>query len=494
MSKVQSSYRQIFKATSILGGVQFFIIIISVVRSKAIAILLGPTGMGIVSIFTSTIALIGQITNFGLGTSAVKNIAVASESGDMERLAKTTSIFRRLVLLTGLLGFIVALSIAPFLSEIAFGNKKYTIAFLLLSVTLLFTQLGTGQNVILQGLRKIHSMAKATAVGSFFGLVVSLPLYYFWKLDGIVPAMIFTSIITLLLSWFYVRKINLPKYEINKSDFKTESKDMLQMGLLISFSSIITLVVAYVVRIYINNTGGLSDVGLYTAGFAIINTYVGMVFTAMATDYYPRLANVANDNELAKSTINEQAEIAILILSPILVVFLVFVKWGIILLYSKDFIAVIPMVHWATLGVFFKALSWPIGFIFLAKGSSKVYFWNELLANIYILITNVLGYYYFGLTGLGISFLISYLIYFIQVLLTGNKLYQFQLSSNLIKIFTLQFSIALACFVAIYCFSASISYSIGVILIVLSSWLSFKELEKRLEFMDIIKDKLKGTK
>ena len=71
----KSSYRQIVKATSLFGGVQFFQIIISVIRSKFVAILLGPAGMGIVGLLTATTGLVAGLTNFGLGTSAVKNIS-----------------------------------------------------------------------------------------------------------------------------------------------------------------------------------------------------------------------------------------------------------------------------------------------------------------------------------------------------------------------------------------------------------------------------------
>lgn len=72
MQEQRSSYRQIVKATSLFGGVQFFQILISVVRSKFVAILLGPSGMGIVGLLTSTTGLITGLTNFGLGTSAIK--------------------------------------------------------------------------------------------------------------------------------------------------------------------------------------------------------------------------------------------------------------------------------------------------------------------------------------------------------------------------------------------------------------------------------------
>lgn len=494
MSETGHSYRQIFKATSILGGVQFFTIIISVLRSKIVAVLLGPVGVGILTIYTTTIALIAQTTNFGLGTSAVKNIAVAAESEDENQLAKTVAVFNRLVWLTGFLGFVVALGLSPFLSEITFGHKKSTLAFVILSITLLFTQVAAAQNVVLQGLRKIQYLAKATALGSFIGLLISVPFYYFMREEGIVPSIVFTSIMTLIVSWIYVKKLNIPNWHIETALLKTEGKEMLRMGLLISFSGMITLAVAHVVRIYISNVGGLDQVGLFTAGFAVVNTYVGMVFTAMASDYYPRLSNVAHDNRLAKASINEQVEIAILILAPILVAFLVFVNWGMIILYSKDFIGAVPMVHWATLGIFFKALSWAIAFIFLAKGASKTFFWNELLANVYILITNILGYYYFGLTGLGISFLICYFIYFVQVLWISNRLYAFKFTSSSWKIFLIQFTIALICFIAVYCFYTYISYSVGIIMIFISSWVSFRGLEQRLKFVEVLKDKFKKIK
>ena len=173
---------------------------------------------------------------------------------------------------------------------------------------------------------------------------------------------------------------------------------------MISLSGLINLGASYIVRIYISNTGGVDQVGLYTAGFAIINTYVGLIFTAMGTDYYPRLSAVAHSNEQSRQVMNHQAEIALLILAPIIMVFLVFINWVVIILYSTKFIAVNDMILYAALGMYFKALSWTIAFIFLAKGASQLFFWSELIANINTLLLNLIGYYFWGLTGLGISF------------------------------------------------------------------------------------------
>ena len=98
MADSRSSYRQIFKATSLFGGVQVFNIIISIIRSKIIAVLLGPTGMGISGLFTSTTSLVGSLTNFGLGTSAVRNISEARETNDKGRISKIITVNRNFCL------------------------------------------------------------------------------------------------------------------------------------------------------------------------------------------------------------------------------------------------------------------------------------------------------------------------------------------------------------------------------------------------------------
>ena len=87
MSEKQSEYRQVMKATSIFGGVQVFTILIGIIRSKFIAILLGPIGMGVFGLLSSTISMIASLTNFGLETSAVKDISAANITGNLNRIS-----------------------------------------------------------------------------------------------------------------------------------------------------------------------------------------------------------------------------------------------------------------------------------------------------------------------------------------------------------------------------------------------------------------------
>ncbi len=485
MTNQQSSYRQIFKATSLFGGVQVFSIIINIIRSKFIAILLGPLGMGIYGLLTTTTSLIGGLTNFGLGISAVKDVATANSSGNETRIATVVTVIKRLVWVTGTLGAVVMLVLSQWLSQLTFGNYDYTLAFIWISITLLFNQLSTGQLVVLQGMRKLHYLAKASLLGSALGLIITIPLYYRFGIDGIVPSIIIASLISLLLSWYFAKKVKINAIKVSRVRTIVESKKMLFLGFMISLSGLISLGASSVLRIYISNIGGVEQVGLYTAGFAIINGYVGLIFTAMATDYYPRLSGVANSNILCKQTINQQAEIAMLLLAPIILIFITFINWVIILLYSKQFITINDMIYWAALGMFFKAASWSIAYILLAKGASKLFFWNELIGNMYGLGLNILGYYFMGLTGLGISFMLGYLLYLIQVFILSKIKYQFSFNLAFLRIFVVQFLLAISCFFVIKLFGGISSYVIGMGLILISAWYSYNELDKRLGLKEI---------
>ena len=443
------------------------------------ALFLGAEGIGISGLLTSSLDLVSASTNFGLHISAVKDISEANASENKSRVAVVITVLKKILWITGILGLISTIVFSSVLSEIAFGTSEYSLAFVWLSITLLFTQLTSGHLVLLQGLQKLKFLAKANLLGSFVGTSLSIPLYYFFRLDGIVPGIIIFAIFNLIFSWYYARQINVVEVKISLAQTFTEGKNMITLGFMISLSVLVSLIIAYILRIFISNNGGLEQVGFYTAGFMIINTYVGLIFTAMGKDYFPRLSSVAKNNKLCIQVINQQAEIALLIIAPIIIIFLIFIKWIVVILYSKEFMPVIDMIHWAALGMLFKTASWSIAYIFLAKGASKLFFLNDLISNIYVLIFNMTGYYFWGLNGLGMSFLLSYFVYLVQVFLVTKKKYRFNFGAPFKKIFIVQFSLCVFSFVIMKLINEPYTYPIGLILFIASSYYSYLEVDKR---------------
>ncbi|MCF3109938.1 O-antigen translocase [Niabella sp. CC-SYL272] len=490
----QSSYRQLFKATSLFGGVQLVNIFIYVLRSKMIAILLGPAGMGVFGLFTTALNLIGGISGFGLGSSAVRAVAEANENGDTNRLLKTVAIVRKLVWITGVLGALMAIIFAPLLSKATFGTFNYTTAFYILSVSLLFNQLTVGQNVLLQGLRQLKYLAKANVLGAAISLFVSLPLYYWFRINGIVPAVVITAGAMMFIAWYFSRKMQIDKVWVSRKEIWGEGKEMLKIGFFLSLSSFVGLGESYLVRIFIGKMGTIEDVGFYNAGFMIIGTYVGMIFTAMSTDYYPRLAGIASKRDQLRNLVNQQAELAVLILAPILCIFLVFIHWGIIILYTNQFAPINGMVQWAALGMYFKAVTWAVGFIFLASGNAKLFFWSEMISIGTLLLCNITGYWLWGLEGLGISFLVGYIICFFQVSYWTRRFYLFFFEKRFWLVFLIQLNIGILCFLAVKFLAERWAYGVGGILIVVSASYSFFQIDKKIGLLNMIQRFIKEKK
>ena len=76
-TKGSDSYSHVIKYTGLFGGIQGLNILVSIVRNKLVALLLGPDGMGLISLFNSTVKLVSDSTNLGISMRAVKNISEA---------------------------------------------------------------------------------------------------------------------------------------------------------------------------------------------------------------------------------------------------------------------------------------------------------------------------------------------------------------------------------------------------------------------------------
>lgn len=486
----QSSYRNIFKATSLFGGVQVYQILIQIIKSKFVALLLGPTGVGIMGLYQSGLQLIQQISSMGLAQSAVRDVSEANGSNDIQRISKTVIVVRKLVWITGLLGLIIAACCSPILSKFSFGSYDYAIPFIILSVTLLLDQLSAGQRVILQGMRRLKDLAKCTTFGVTFGLITSIPLYYWLGIDGIVPTLILNSVCSLFLSWLYSRRIKVEKAQLTPRQTLDQGKQMLVMGVSMSFSGIFASIASYAIRGFVQDNGGLEQVGLFQAGFVIMSTYVGMVMNAIGTDYYPRLATINKDNSKCREAVSQQGEIGAMILGPMLTFCLLFMPFVLHVLYSDSFIGANDYVTWASLGMMLRFGAWIISYLFVAKAESKFFLKLELSANVYYLVFSLLGYKFLGLKGLGLAFALEYVVYFFQCYLIARKRYDFRFSHSFIKCYGIQLLLVIACFAIVMFFDGWMKYTFGSVIIAISCYLGLKGLNQRMNLLGFVMNKI----
>ena len=483
----QSSYRKILKTTSLFGGVQVFQILITIIKSKFVAIFLGSVGMGISGLFLSTITMIVSIAGLGLNYSGVREISKVSKANKIKPLSRLIKVFRSWVVLSGLLGAIGTIALASYLSKTAFGNYNYSTAFIVLSIVVFMTIVLNGNNAILQGMRHHRSMVKSSMIGATSGLLISVPLYYFYGVKGIVPAIIIASVTALSVSFYYTRKIDFVAVDLSFKERYNEGKGMAKLGMVMMVSVFIGALAIFVVNAFISNTGGVGDVGLYQAGMKLSNEYIGLVFTAMAVDYLPRLSAICDDNNKVREMVNQQAEIVILIIAPLLLFLIITVPILVRILLTEEFMKIIPFVRWVALGTIFKAAVYSVGYISFAKGDKWFFlFVDAISGNITLVILNTIFYKYWNLNGLGISLLLVFIIGFIKITIFTRYRYKFRFTAIFYKLFAKSVLFCLAGFMIVNLVNGASAYALSILVLIGLTLFSYKELNTRIDLKSAI--------
>lgn len=430
----EGEYKNILKRISAFGGVQIFGILINIIRGKFVAILLGPEGMGLSSMLTSSTNTIQQFAGLGLNLAMVKEVAARKESGENLSLALTVA--TRLIYFTAILGCVVCLFLSPLLSLWSFGNYNYTLGFAVLSAGVGMGVAGAGYLSLLQGLGEVKKLSWSSVVGGLAGLFFGIPLYYFFGLNGIVPALLIFSFTVFLFYFFSYRKsVCYDKVKFSWSERKPLVRKLISLGIVLMIGSLVGTLTNYIINIFVRSFGSLDNVGLFQAANSLTNQYTGIVFSALALDYFPRLSAVADDTERLKAAVNRQMEIVILILTPLILALILTAPLLIELLLSRDFLSVAPLMRWLGFGVLLQGVTFPMGYIFIAKDNKKVYLWMEVvLSNLLWIACSFVFYYYYSLIGLGISLVVRTAIDIFISYAVCRRYYGYRISRRVVRV------------------------------------------------------------
>lgn len=437
-----SQYKSILKATSIFGGTQVLSMLVTIVRSKFVAILIGSTGMGLSSMYMSSLTMIITIFGLGIGTSVVRELSACRENHDDKKFSLVVSAYKRILLISSLAGTIFVIVISPLLSEWAFKTKEHTVAFCFLSLIVLFTLLSSGNSALLVSMRRIKDTATCGIIGSIITLLTSIPLFYFYGIDGIVPGLIISTIANYIVTYLYARRLKIKPLRVSWHDVYVYGRPMVTLGVAMIIASLIGQLATYLINISISRLGGLSDIGLFNAAMGITMQVIGMVYAAMAADYYPRLAATMGNREKMSETINQQSEILLLLTVPILSVFIIVAPIIIRILLSEEFLVLTSFIRIVCLGMLLKTAAYALGYASFAKGDKKIYLFLEGgYSNVANLILSVSFYYFWGLVGLAWSFVVNYLIYYILISYVDIKRYDYFMSDDLKRLTLMSFII-----------------------------------------------------
>lgn len=489
MESKNDSYSHILKYTGIFGGIQGLGILISLIRNKLVAVILGPQGMGLISLFNSTITLISGSTNLGIPLSAVKNISEAFENGDESSIRHSVTVVRSWTLFTAVLGMSVCVISASFLNGITFSWGNHTLHFILLSPIVGLTAITGGEMAILKGMRKLRGLALISIFNVLFALVTTIPLYLVWGQSGIIPSLITAALAQMLITIYYsYRKCPL-RVSFNRNIYHNGLK-MIRLGMAFLIGGIFTSGAEFAIRSYFNNAASLDTVGLYNAGYMITFTYAGMIFSAMETDFFPRLSAVNHDIESCNLIINRQIEVSVLLLSPMLVSFAVSLPVMLPVLFSNQFMPVIGMLQITIMAMFLRVVKLPVAYLTLAKGDSLAFMFLEAYSAVLTVALVIAGYKWMGLDGTGIGLFLAELADIIIIGVFAGYKYHYRCTFPVLKYSSWNMLIAAFTFLCIRFTDGWAYITLGILMIAVSVVSSLFILRKKTSLFSALGNKL----
>jgi len=490
--EASDSYSHVLKYTGIFGGVQGLNIVVSLVRNKLIAVLLGPNGMGLASLFNTTVNFISQATNFGISFSAVKHVSELFERGDEAAIAHFVKVVRAWALLTALIGMLVCVVVGPLLSDYTFAWGDHTLHFILLAPAVGLMAITGGEMAILKGARQLRSLAVIQIFNVLAALVISIPIYYFYNQTGIVPVIVLMALTSMLLTIRHSYRL-YPLQLSGANGVLGEGMAMVRLGVAFVVAGVLGSGAEMLIRSYLNVVSGdLDVVGLYNAGFMLTITYAGMVFSAMETDYFPRLSSVNSDVAATNQTVNRQIEVSLLIVSPMLAALIIGLPILIPLLFSSKFLPMVGMAQVSVFAMYIKAVSLPVSYLTLAKGDSVGYMVLEAIYDVLLVLLVIFGYGQWGLLGTGVALSLSYVF---DILLVGAYTYwryHYRVSMQVLQYAAIQFTLGVAVYIVTLVENPLIYWSLGTLICLASLFVSISILHQKTSLWSALINKMKN--
>lgn len=449
-------------------------------RTKVVAMLLGPSGIGLVSLYQTLTTLTGTVAGLGVSSSGVREIADACASEDPERIAKSAKTLARLSWITGLLGWVLTALLAYPLSQWTFGSGQNALSVAILGLSLVLTNVAGGQSALIQGTRRIGDLARLQIFSMVVSTIVSIAIYAWLKEKGILPVLIVSAAISVAGSWWYSSKIPIKEVKLTWNETWKNSQRLVALGIAFMWSALLGALVAFATRSIITKDLGIEANGIYQSAWAISVMFAQFILSAMGTDFYPRLTASSHEDSVVNKLVNEQTEIAILLALPGLVGTMIFAPVLMNLFYSSKFIEGASILPWLVLGVFFKVISWPMGFIQLAKGATRWFIASESLFSLLNFIITIYFLKKTGLVGAGQAFAISYGIYIFTMLIISTRLSGFYWSKKTLNLLILSSIIIIISLIVDKYTESITNYLSGAVLTLASIKICLKELIARI--------------
>ena len=502
-----NSYDHVLKYTGIFGGVQGLKMLVSAVRRKLTAVLLGGEGMGFILVYNRVSDFLNNASNMGIPLNATRKTSELFEEGTDEEIKHQVMVIRTWVVWSALFSVFLSIFICLFfelirlLVDFFFSSVLHNVLspiigdfsmngvwshwpeMMFISLVVVCNIIAEGECAILKGLRQVRKVAVIETILALGTLLCTIPIYYLLGLRGVIIGLVACGFLSALAHFSF--SLRLVSYKIRPFSKKVffDGLPLIKVGIPYVLAGIANSALQMIIPVFIIHT--ITEAGHFDAGWTLMIGYAGLVFVALDSDYFPRLSSVNHDKRRMNNTINQQIDACTLILAPLLILLVMFMPFVLRLLYEEEFLVATGMATLSAFYPFLRCISLPMGYSILAKGESIAYLVLEVIYDILLGLLIWWSYNAYGLVGAGLALSIGALYDVVIYFLYSHFRYGFVFRRSTLLFCVGQFTCLLAA--VEYCYLASPNieqkYTIGGIAFAISLSLSLYQLLHRSDYV-----------
>lgn len=396
---------RLLRAMGITGAGTAAALLIGIATNKALALLIGPAGLGVVSQLQVLRALVMSVVAAGLAASFTRFIAqltARGREGDANRLVRSGLAFA-LVLGLGVSG--VGWLAREDLARSLLGGPVYGGA---VAATTLGGAVGGAALVLqgaLNGYREIGALAAAAAAVSAANLVLMAALGAAFGTTGAAAAVGLLPVFNFAI---YACALKLRGHRPLGAGRPGLGmlRAPLQFGAAALGADFLKNATFLGSRRAVIAAFGFAGNGWYQAVLTLSDQYFNVLTSAVATYVLPTLAG-HRDDVARTAEMNRVGRAMFLLLVPVLVVMLLFQDWLVRLLYSRDFLAATGILQWQLVGGSFRMAGWTLGAPLLVVASPAFVLVQEIVWDMLYLAGVILLPRTLGIAGVGVAFAVA---------------------------------------------------------------------------------------
>jgi O-antigen/teichoic acid export membrane protein len=423
-----SSHREIFRSSAIVGGSSLVSMLIGIAKVKALAVLLGPAGVGLMGIYQNVVSVGSSVASLGIAESGVRQLALAPTDAAATRAVSRALWLSSLVL--GSVAIAVMWALRADLSLLLFGDASHGRAMGWLGIAVFVSLISVSQTCVLQGLRRIGDLARVRIASAVFGAITGILFVWAWRDDGVLWFVITAPVAAVLVAHYYAGRAAGGQARVTWSVVLRLWPPLLKLGIPLMGVGLLTLAAQLAARTIVVRNLGVEAAGYFQATWAISMTYIGLLLGAMGQDYYPRLSGLATDHAQMRKLVNEQTEMALLLGGPMVLAVVCFAPVVTHVLYSSRFGPAAEVLRWQALGDIAKLACWPMGFVLLALGRGGLFLATQLVWNVVYVVLLGTGLPAYGLIVAGTGFWLSFVALQLVNSFATSKAIGFRLSTR----------------------------------------------------------------